>query len=154
WLYIKPGEIIYNPAGTVHAIGPGSVLLETQQNSDVTYRLYDYGRARELHVEQGLAAMKEKTAAGKATFQGDEDMQSLGFMPHFHVFHCRGEFSSQDEGEYSWNSAEVVIALQGCGVVEAQGAPAVTFSSGEAVVVPGCIRHFLVRPQWSGEFLT
>ena len=57
--------MIYVDAGTVHAIGPGSVLVETQQNSDTTYRLYDYGRGRELHIEQGLAAMKEKTYAGK-----------------------------------------------------------------------------------------
>ena len=49
----------------MHAIGPGVVLLETQQTSDMTFRLYDYGRGRELHLEQGLRAMKTRTAAGK-----------------------------------------------------------------------------------------
>src|SRR5581483_4497658 len=63
---LSPGDLIYVDAGTVHAIGPGSVLVETQQNSDTTYRLYDYGRGRELHVELGLAAMKPQTRAGKA----------------------------------------------------------------------------------------
>ena len=43
------------PAGTVHAIGPGLSLIEIQQNSDVTYRLYDYGRGRELHLDAGIA---------------------------------------------------------------------------------------------------
>src|SRR4051812_46873735 len=65
WIDVRAGEMIYVDAGTVHAIGPGSTLVETQQNSDTTYRLYDYGRPRELHVEQGLAAMKPHTHAGK-----------------------------------------------------------------------------------------
>ena len=47
------GEAYFTPAHTVHAIGPGIVLCEIQQNSDVTYRLWDYGRPRELHVETG-----------------------------------------------------------------------------------------------------
>ena len=61
---VKAGDMVYIPAGTVHAIGPGMMLLETQQTSDVTYRLFDYGRPRELHVEQGIAVMKTTTEAG------------------------------------------------------------------------------------------
>jgi mannose-6-phosphate isomerase len=57
--------LVYVDAGTVHAIWPGSVLLETQQNCDITYRLYDYGRPRELHVAKALEAIRLKTAAGK-----------------------------------------------------------------------------------------
>jgi mannose-6-phosphate isomerase len=52
---VKPGETYFVPAGTVHAIGGGIALCEIQQNNDVTYRLYDYGRPRELHLEQGMA---------------------------------------------------------------------------------------------------
>src|SRR3954468_11320142 len=52
WMPVKPGETYFTPAHTVHAIGAGIVLCEIQQNSDVTYRLYDYGRPRELHLEQ------------------------------------------------------------------------------------------------------
>jgi len=48
----------------VHAIGPGMVVLETQQYSDITYRMFDYGRPRELHVEQGIAVTKTATKAG------------------------------------------------------------------------------------------
>ncbi len=52
---VQRGDVIFTPAGTVHAIGKGIVLAEIQQNSDVTYRLYDWGRVgRELHVEKGL----------------------------------------------------------------------------------------------------
>lgn len=55
WKSVKAGDFIYIPAGTVHAIGPGVTLIETQQNVDVTYRLYDYGRPRELHLDDGVA---------------------------------------------------------------------------------------------------
>ena len=62
---VAAGDMIYVDAGTVHAIWPGSILLETQQNSDVTYRMYDYGRPRELHIEKSLEATKLTTRAGK-----------------------------------------------------------------------------------------
>ncbi len=65
WLPLHIGDMVYVDAGTVHAIWPGSVILETQQTSDTTYRLYDYGRPRELHVEASLEAMRMHTGAGK-----------------------------------------------------------------------------------------
>lgn len=55
WRPVKADDFYLVPAGTIHAIGAGLTLLEFQQNSDVTYRLYDYGRPRELHVEDGVA---------------------------------------------------------------------------------------------------
>lgn len=61
---VQPGDVIFVPAGTVHAIGAGVALYELQEYSDITYRLYDYGRLqadgrpRELHIEQGLAVMR------------------------------------------------------------------------------------------------
>ena len=65
WINVYQGEMIYVAGGTVHTLGPGAVIVETQQQSDTTYRLYDYGRPRPLHLEQGLAAVKERTASGK-----------------------------------------------------------------------------------------
>jgi mannose-6-phosphate isomerase len=55
WRPVRAGEIFYSPAGTVHAIGGGLSLIEIQQNLDLTYRLYDYGRPRELHLDEGVA---------------------------------------------------------------------------------------------------
>lgn len=55
WKPVKPGDCYFIPAGTVHAIGAEIVLAEVQQNVDVTYRLYDYGRPRELHLDEGEA---------------------------------------------------------------------------------------------------
>lgn len=58
WKPIEPGSFFYIPAGTIHAIGIGVTLIEVQQNNDVTYRLYDYGRPRELHLEDGVTVSK------------------------------------------------------------------------------------------------
>ena len=54
WHDVAPGDFFYIPANTVHAIGPGCSIIEIQQNSDITYRLYDYGRPRELHLEDSV----------------------------------------------------------------------------------------------------
>lgn len=64
-LSVAAGDTIYVDAGTVHAIWPGSILLETQQNCDLTYRMYDYGRPRQLHIEKSLEATKLVSRAGK-----------------------------------------------------------------------------------------
>lgn len=55
WHPVQAGDFFYIPANTVHAIGAGITLVEIQQNSDITYRLYDYGRPRELHLEEAIA---------------------------------------------------------------------------------------------------
>jgi mannose-6-phosphate isomerase len=73
WFPVHPGETYFIPAGTVHAIGGGVTVCEIQQNSDITYRLYDYGRPRELHLDDGVQAacggphpgpIQEKDACG------------------------------------------------------------------------------------------
>jgi mannose-6-phosphate isomerase len=58
WHSVRPGDFFYIPANTVHAIGAGVSLIEVQQNSDITYRLYDYGRPRELHLDEGIAVAR------------------------------------------------------------------------------------------------
>ena len=54
WIPVQAGQTFYTPAGTIHAIGAGIALCEIQQRSDITYRLYDWGRGRELHLDQGV----------------------------------------------------------------------------------------------------
>jgi mannose-6-phosphate isomerase len=55
---VSAGEMIFVDAGTIHAIWPGSILLETQQNCDLTYRMFDYGRGRELHIAKSLEKLR------------------------------------------------------------------------------------------------
>jgi mannose-6-phosphate isomerase len=60
WLHRLPvqgGDVIFVPAGAIHALGPGVIVAEIQQNSDVTYRVYDWGRPRPLHVRQALEVL-------------------------------------------------------------------------------------------------
>jgi mannose-6-phosphate isomerase len=60
WHPVEPDMLFHIPPGTVHAIGAGISLIEIQQNSDVTYRLYDYGRPRDLHLDDGIAVATAK----------------------------------------------------------------------------------------------
>jgi len=161
WIKIFPGEMIYVAGGTVHTLGPGSIIVETQQQSDTTYRLYDYGRPRELHVQQGMAAVKERVASGKVVrpapveIGGTKNRRSpLIAAPYFVVemfdlkepqdFHAAGTTA---------DSVQILVAVEGCGVVESDGAPPVTLAKGDAVVIPARVGEFRLRPQWSVEFL-
>jgi mannose-6-phosphate isomerase len=152
WINVAPGEMIYVDAGTLHAIGPGVILLETQQNCDITYRLYDYGRGRELHVREGLAAIREKTSAGKAARStAANGAQNLVSSPYFVVdkFVVRETKEVKSAGK----SMQVIVALDGCGVIEADGMRPVTVAKGECVVIPATVSDFRIQPQWALECL-
>ncbi|HEU5452720.1 MAG TPA: type I phosphomannose isomerase catalytic subunit [Terriglobales bacterium] len=148
WIEVHAGEMIYADAGTVHAIGGGSILLETQQNSDTTYRLYDYGRPRELHVQQGLEAMKTSTNAGKAQARGEKLVES----PCFVVTKSRVREACTVPA-LTISAVRILVATEGCGVLETDGCDPVTFARGEAVVVPASVRELQVRGQWEVELL-
>ncbi len=162
WINVYTGDMVYVAGGTVHTLGPGSVIVETQQQSDTTYRLYDYGRPRELHLKEGLAAVKLQVASGKVVrpapvqIGGSRNRQaSLIAAPYFVVdmFETKDlqEFSTRDDS--GKRSAQILVAVEGCGVVESAGAGPVTMAKGDAVVVPASVEDFAVRPQWTLEFL-
>jgi mannose-6-phosphate isomerase len=84
-LPVLQGDMIFVDAGTVHAIWPGAILLETQQNCDLTYRMYDYGRPRELHIEKAIEATRFTTRAGKVAPQVLPDRTVLIDTAYFRV---------------------------------------------------------------------
>jgi len=160
WINVFPGEMIYVAGGTVHTLGPGSIIVETQQQSDTTYRLYDYGRPRELQLKAGLDALKEKVGSGKVLRPAPVEMEGtknrrapLVSAPYFVVemFELKQPQSFHTRSQKG--SAEIMVVLEGCGVVESQGNEPVTAAKGEAVVVPASLGEFRVRPQWTMEFL-
>lgn len=152
WIDVKTGDMIYVDAGTVHAIAPGSILVEAQQNSDTTFRLYDYGRPRELHVQQGMRAVREKTAAGKVIRESRNGHDILVASPYFVVE--RYNFAEPKAfAEKIGNSAQILVAVDGAGAVEASGAQPVAFNRGEAIIIPASVPEFTVRPQWTLEML-
>ena len=83
WRPVSAGDFIYVPAGTVHAVGGGLSLLEFQQNSDITYRLYDYGRPRELHVDDAVAVALREPFPDWLAKHLSADEQILVHGPHF-----------------------------------------------------------------------
>lgn len=75
---VKKGDFVFLPAGTVHAIMGGIRILEIQQASDVTYRIFDWGRDRQLHLEQALDVMQPINAQVKADFSGKFECAEFG----------------------------------------------------------------------------
>jgi mannose-6-phosphate isomerase len=160
WVNVYAGDMIYVAGGTVHTLGPGSVIVETQQQSDTTYRLYDYGRPRELHLKDGLAAVKENVKSGKvlrpAPRQNGKNRHApLVAAPYFVVdmFEAKDSMELATRDESGKTSVQILVAVEGCGVIEAPGMEAVTLAKGDAVVIPACVESFGVRPQWTLEFL-
>ena len=162
WINVYPGEMIYVAGGTVHTLGPGSIIVETQQQSDTTYRLYDYGRPRELHLKEGLAAVKEKVASGKVMRPAPSPIgrtkNTIAPMiraPYFVVDQYDLKepqaFGTSDESGKA--SVQILVAVEGCGVVEAPGMEPVTLAKGDATVIPASLGAFGVRPQWGVTFL-
>jgi len=82
WVQVVPGDMFYVAGGTVHTLGPGSIIVETQQQSDTTFRLYDYGRPRELHLQQGLRVIKERPRSGKVKPRSFPGLDRNGNHPH------------------------------------------------------------------------
>jgi mannose-6-phosphate isomerase len=82
---VAAGDLIFVDAGTIHAIWPGAILLETQQNCDLTYRMFDYGRGRELHIAKSLEATKLTTRAGKIAPRQLADRTVLIDVEYFRV---------------------------------------------------------------------
>lgn len=90
WRPVQPGDFFFVPAGTIHAIGGGISLLEIQQNADITYRLYDYGRPRELHLDDGIAVAKRKRYAETPVHNpGTSEDGVLVDEAHFSVIRAR-----------------------------------------------------------------
>ena len=133
---VKAGDMVYVEAGTIHAIGPGMVVLETQQYSDTTYRLYDYGRPRELHLKDGLAVTKAQTKAGLVAPVEQDGFTRLISSPYFMVDRFwAGAGSSKDLG-FS-GRMQILVALQEGAAVRTDDSARVQLPAGRAVVLPG-----------------
>jgi mannose-6-phosphate isomerase len=144
----------------VHTLGPGAVIVETQQQSDATFRLYDYGRPRELHLEHGLRVIKEGAASGKVSPQpfskfgrNGNRRQPLVCSPYFTVEKFDLHNAAEFESEQRKSSPQILVAIEGSAAVETDRGGTVRFSKGDAVVVPAAIQRFTVAPESSIQFL-
>jgi len=118
WRAAKADDFVYNQAGTIHAIGAGLTVVEVQQNVDCTYRLYDYGRPRELHLDAGLAVAElaprvdprdRRIAAGENRLLVDG--------PHFRLLHLSGPdaaaFLPAESGDFTFTPLSAGCAIDG-----------------------------------------
>jgi mannose-6-phosphate isomerase len=88
WRPVRAGDFYMVPSDTIHAIGGGISLLEFQQNADVTYRLYDYGRPRELHLDDAIAVARRASYPGElAQHLAPSERRTLVDGPHFTLVH-------------------------------------------------------------------
>jgi mannose-6-phosphate isomerase len=143
WVPVDRGDMLFVDAGTVHAIGPGVVLLETQQTSDVTFRMYDYGRPRELHVEQALRVMKTKTAAGKVAARKMDGFTRLIEQKYFVV--DRYDVAGVGEVVVPTTGAGCLVGLTGSAAVIGGEEGEVELVPGQAVVVPADCRSVIIE---------
>ena len=88
WRKPAVGDFLYNPAGTIHALGPGLTVLEIQQAVDVTYRLFDYGRPRDLHLEESRDVVHARPHRHRLDTQVGDQSMLLVAGPHFGVAWC------------------------------------------------------------------
>ena len=135
---VSVGDMIFVDAGTVHAIGPGVILLETQQTSDITYRLYDYGRPRELHVERAIEATRFHTSAGKIRPVVKGAGTVLIEQQYFAVdrMTLRAGESVELEGTAT---PHTLVLVEGAAEIVA-GADSLTLKKGQAAIVPARVR--------------
>lgn len=112
---VKKGDFVFIPSGTVHAIGGGLRLLEVQQSCDLTYRLYDWGRPREVHVEKGLKSLKKNPLAKVAQFAGGFECEYFSLEE----IKVQGAYSAFNSGEKK-NPRDAILffVLEGSGRVK------------------------------------
>ena len=151
---VNAGDVIYNKAGTVHAVGSGIFLFEIQQASDITYRLYDYGRidargqTRELHIDKALAvadlsaANAAKQQPKKLSEQVTELVRSAHFvMEHWHLRRPRQCSTSPD-------SLELLTVLEGsCELV--YGGTRLRLSPADSAVLPAALGEYQLAAEAS-----
>ncbi len=132
WHKVSVGDFFYIPANTVHAIGAGVSVIEVQQNSDITYRLYDYGRPRELHLDDGIAVARGEVYD---LAQWHRQVPARGTVtlvegPYFRLVRVDG--TDQAAWREGFGAGPVLVAPM-AGMVGAEGAPV---AAGECALAP------------------
>ena len=147
---VSVGDMVFVDAGTIHAIGPGMTLLETQQTSDITYRLYDYDRPRELHVEDALRVMKPHTRARKVAPVQQDGYVRLIQEQYFTV----DRFSIKANGPRPFAPSpvpQIFVGIAGEATLESSG-ERIALERGKAIIVPAG-STVLLQSETQAEFV-
>lgn len=151
---LRAGEAVFVSAGSAHTIGPGFVLCEVQQQSDLTYRVYDYnrrdaeGRARELHIDKALDVMRfGRQTCGRL----DPARLERGGVSQSHFVACkyfateRWDFAAPARAVASPEHFDVLIVLEGCGSILWDG-KSTEYAPGQAWLIPAALGEYELAP--------
>lgn len=145
---VNTGDMLYVDAGTVHAMGPGVVILETQQTSDLTYRMYDYGRPRELHLKKSFEAMRTKTRAGKIPPSRVNGHSVLIDEKYFEIERWPLDAASTPSGlTANTGGLQILFVADGKIRVAADEGDAFTVNRCELAVIPASSRNVQVEAE-------
>jgi mannose-6-phosphate isomerase len=133
---VEKGDMIFVDAGTVHAMGPGVVILETQQTSDLTYRMYDYGSARELHLEKSFAAMRLTTRAGRVAPQPVDGHTLLIDERYFRIERWPIQVGTEPSLVSPSEFVQALFVSQGAVSISGEGFEAFTVRRNQLAVIP------------------
>lgn len=151
WVPVSVGDMLFVEAGTVHAIGPGMVLLETQQTSETTFRLYDYGRGRELHLDRGLSVMKARTSAGRVAPRAMPGFTRLIEERHFVV--DRYDVAAGQSVAIPGGVPGCLVCLKGTATVHRGADEPIEMLPGRAVIVPAAVECVTVETAAAALFV-
>jgi mannose-6-phosphate isomerase len=147
FLPLQPGETYFVYPGTIHTIGPGVVLCEIQQNIDLTYRLYDYGRPRQLHLEKAVQVAELRPHPGPSIpVSVSESATLLASCPYFATE--RWELTAGIIYRPDPQRSDLLVALEGSGNLGAQ-----PFAPGQVWLIPAAAEPFLLQANGSACLL-
>lgn len=149
---VNPGDVVYIPSGMVHAIGDGILICEIQQNSDLTYRVYDYnrvdasGKKRELHIDKAMDVINfdlkgDKTVPAFEDIEGGKIAQAVKSV-YFKVNIIEVNKSVKISTDGVFNTLTVV---EGFGMLKYDDNNSIMIKSGETILIPATIREYIVE---------
>ncbi|MGB6133064.1 MAG: type I phosphomannose isomerase catalytic subunit [Acidobacteriaceae bacterium] len=150
---VNKGDMIFVDAGTVHAMEPGLVVLETQQTSDLTYRLYDYGRPRELHLEKSFAAMRLETGAGKVAPKPENAHSVLIDERYFRIERWPVTAGSTAELTAEMDRVQMLFVVSGELRISGTAFDAFTVERNQIAVIPAVATTWTIEPSAEAEII-
>ena len=152
WLHrlpVRTGDVVFVPTGMIHALGAGIIIAEIQQNSDVTYRIYDWGRPRPLHIEDALAVLdfnqNQPTALKPVKLVDDEALvvEQIGVCDYFETERIFLPAESSFFGLCDGDTFEIWAVLSGSATLTWAGEP-LTLAGVAWVLLPAELGEFQI----------
>ncbi len=158
---VKAGDVFFLPAGRIHSIGSGCFIAEIQQTSDITYRIYDFGRVgldgkpRQLHTEESKDAIDYSVLPDyKTDYQDVKNAENeIVACEYFKtsLYDLNGEVSKDMSG---LDSFMIIICVEGKGVLKDNEGNEISLRQGETVLLPACTKSFTLVPDQTLKVLT